>query len=154
MMDWTVLRGEKYISLPGIETRFLDCPASQSLRVYRLRCLGLCFRRGAMQILGCNSKRGSSEKIAQWGASYLVLVAWWRGVRTSGWDVKHAWEMRNGYMNFVWGLNERDTLKYLDLNRVGCYMNLKETESESVDWIIWPRMEWLCKFSWTKKTVP
>jgi hypothetical protein len=63
------------MSLQGIETRFLDCSASRSLRMYRLRCVGLCFRRGAWQIFGCNNKRGSGEKISLSGASYLVLVA-------------------------------------------------------------------------------
>jgi len=63
------------MSLPGIETRFLDCLASRSLHAYRLHCLGLCFRRVAWKISGCNSERGSDEKIAQLGAAYLVSVA-------------------------------------------------------------------------------
>lgn len=122
------------MSLPGIETWFLDCRASRSLRTYSLRCLGLCFRKDTWKISGCNSERGCGEKIAQWGASYPVLVAWGRGVGTDGWDVKHAcgrWEMDIWILSEGW--KKKETLRDLDLNRVGYYMNLREAESQSVD---------------------
>ena len=118
-MDWTVLRGEKYVLLPGIETRFLDFAASRSLRVHRLLCLCFGFRRGAWKISGCSNERGSGEKIAQRGATYLVLVAWWRGVGTGGWDVKkHAWDRWDFFFSVALQPNAgHDLLILLEVSR-------------------------------------